>query len=92
MKPVDGQAVWSIVCFVVPSEFRKQGVARELLAGAVEYARKRGVRLLEASRRQGRADGERCTVVRLEDDVRRSAVSRSGAAQTGAADRADEAG
>jgi predicted GNAT family acetyltransferase len=48
MKPVDEQAVWSIVCFVVPSEFRKQGVARELLAGAVEYARKRGVRFLEA--------------------------------------------
>jgi predicted GNAT family acetyltransferase len=48
MKPVDGQAVWSIVCFVVPSEFRKQGVAHELLAGAVEYARKRGARLLEA--------------------------------------------
>jgi GNAT superfamily N-acetyltransferase len=48
MKPVDDSPVWSIVCFVVPSEFRKQGVARELLAGAVEYARKRGVRLLEA--------------------------------------------
>jgi len=48
MKPVDAQPVWSIVCFVVPSEFRKQGVARELLAGAVEFARKRGVRLLEA--------------------------------------------
>jgi GNAT superfamily N-acetyltransferase len=48
MKPVDGEAVWSVVCFVVPSEYRAQGVARELLAGAVEYARKRGVRLLEA--------------------------------------------
>ena len=48
MKPVDDQPVWSIVCFVVPSEYRKQGVARELLAGAVRYARKRGVRLLEA--------------------------------------------
>jgi len=48
MKAVDAQPVWSIVCFVVPSEFRKQGVARELLAGAVAYARKRGVRLLEA--------------------------------------------
>jgi GNAT superfamily N-acetyltransferase len=48
MKPVDGQAVWSIVCFVVPSEHRKQGVARALLAGAIEYARKRGVLLLEA--------------------------------------------
>ena len=48
MKPVDDEPVWSIVCFVVPSAFRQQGVARELLAGAVEYARKRGVRLLEA--------------------------------------------
>ena len=48
MKPIDDQPVWSIVCFVVPSEYRKQGVARELLAGAVRYARKRGVRLLEA--------------------------------------------
>jgi GNAT superfamily N-acetyltransferase len=48
MKPVDGQAVWSIVCFVVPSEHRKQGIARAVLAGAIEYARKRGVRLLEA--------------------------------------------
>jgi GNAT superfamily N-acetyltransferase len=48
MKPVDEQPVWSIVCFVVPSEFRKQGVARELLDGAVRYAKKRGARLLEA--------------------------------------------
>lgn len=48
MKPVDDARVWSVVCFVVPSEYRNQGVARELLAGAVEYARKRGVSLLEA--------------------------------------------
>jgi ribosomal protein S18 acetylase RimI-like enzyme len=48
MKPIHEQPVWSIVCFVVPSEYRKQGVARALLAGAVEYARQRGVRQLEA--------------------------------------------
>ncbi|MCU1330831.1 MAG: GCN5-related N-acetyltransferase [Bryobacterales bacterium] len=48
MKPVDDQPVWSIVCFVVPSEYRGQGVAKDLLAGAVRYARKRGVQLLEA--------------------------------------------
>jgi len=48
MKPVDDQPVWSIVCFVVPSEYRQQGVARRLLAGAIHYARQRGVRLLEA--------------------------------------------
>ena len=48
MRPVDDQRVWSIVCFVVPSEYRKQGVAGALLAAAVRYAAKRGVRLLEA--------------------------------------------
>lgn len=48
MRPVDSQPVWSVVCFVVPSEYRNRGVARELLAGAIEYAKKRGVRLLEA--------------------------------------------
>ena len=48
MKAVDGQPVWSIVCFVVPSQYRGQGVARALLDGAIAYARKRGVALLEA--------------------------------------------
>lgn len=48
MQAVDDQPVWSIVCLVVPSEHRKQGVARALLQGAVAYARRRGVRLLEA--------------------------------------------
>ena len=48
MKAIDDQPVWSIVCFVVPSEYRKQGVARDLLAGAIRWARQRGVRLLEA--------------------------------------------
>lgn len=48
MKPVDAQSVWSIICFVVPSEYRRQGIAKQLLAGAIEYARGRGVRLLEA--------------------------------------------
>lgn len=48
MKAVDDRPVWSIVCFVVPSEYRKQGVARDLLAGAIRWARQRGVHLLEA--------------------------------------------
>lgn len=48
MKPVDAQPVWSIICFVVPAEYRRQGVAKQLLAGAIEYARERGVQLLEA--------------------------------------------
>lgn len=48
MKPVDDQPVWSIVCFVVPAEYRRQGVASALLAGAVRYARRCGATLLEA--------------------------------------------
>ena len=48
MKPVDEQPVWSIVCFVVPSQFRGQGVARQLLDAAVAYCRKKKVKLVEA--------------------------------------------
>ncbi|MGH7718112.1 MAG: GNAT family N-acetyltransferase [Gemmatimonadaceae bacterium] len=48
MKPVDDQPVWSVVCFVVPSEFRHQGIARALLQGAIAHARKCGATLLEA--------------------------------------------
>lgn len=48
MRPVDDQRVWSVVCFVVPPAHRGLGVARALLDGAIEYARKRGARLLEA--------------------------------------------
>ena len=47
MKPVDDQPVWSITCFVVPAAYRGQGVASALLAAAVAYAKRRGVRLLE---------------------------------------------
>jgi len=48
MKPVDAKPVWSIICFVVPQEFRGQGVARALLDGAIAYAKKRGATLVEA--------------------------------------------
>jgi len=48
MKPVDEQPVWSLVCFVVPPQFRGQGVARALLKGAVAYAKAHQARLLEA--------------------------------------------
>ena len=48
MKQVDEQPVWSLICFVVPAAYRHQGVAHALLEGAVDWARERGVRLLEA--------------------------------------------
>ena len=60
MKPVDDRPVWSIVCFVVPAEYRGQGVARALLRGAIVHARERGARLLEAYPvdRAGRSSAE----------------------------------
>lgn len=48
MKPVDDEPVWSIVCFVVPSPYRGQGVAHALLQGAIAYAREQGAALIEA--------------------------------------------
>ena len=48
MKPVDELDVWSIVCFVVPTVHRHRGVAKALLAAAVDWAKHRGVRMLEA--------------------------------------------
>src|SRR5512133_1982713 len=48
MKPVDDTPVWSVVCTYVAKRFRGQGVQHRLLAAAVDYARDRGVRLLEA--------------------------------------------
>jgi GNAT superfamily N-acetyltransferase len=48
MKPVDDAPVWSIVCFVVPSPHRGQGVARALLDAAVAHAWRHGARLVEA--------------------------------------------
>jgi ribosomal protein S18 acetylase RimI-like enzyme len=48
MKAVDGQPVWSVICFVVPSAYRGQGVAQALLRGAVAYARREGATLIEA--------------------------------------------
>ncbi len=41
-------AVWSVVCFVVPSRLRHQGIARTLLRAAIEYAREQGAAILEA--------------------------------------------
>ena len=44
---VDDQPVWSVVCFFVAKDFRRKGVTRALLGAAVEYARKRGARIVE---------------------------------------------
>lgn len=45
---IDDRPVWSIVCFAVSPTARGRGVARALLAGAIDYARGRGATALEA--------------------------------------------
>ena len=47
LKPVDGQRVWSVVCFFVAKEHRRKGVAKRLLKAAVEYVGEQGGRIVE---------------------------------------------
>ncbi|HEX7171803.1 MAG TPA: GNAT family N-acetyltransferase [Candidatus Limnocylindria bacterium] len=42
------ESVWAVTCLFVRAGFRKRGVAYALAAAAVEYARSRGARALEA--------------------------------------------
>src|SRR5205807_10143504 len=48
MKPVDDRPVWSIVCFFVDQEARGRGLSERILGAALDYARSRGARLVEA--------------------------------------------
>jgi GNAT superfamily N-acetyltransferase len=41
-------SVWAITCFVVRVGYRRRGITGELAAAAVDFARKRGARALEA--------------------------------------------
>jgi GNAT superfamily N-acetyltransferase len=48
IPPLDDLAVWSIVCFKVRVGYRRRGVARALLDGAIDYARASGAPAVEA--------------------------------------------
>jgi GNAT superfamily N-acetyltransferase len=48
MRAVDDTPVWSIVCTYVAKAYRGKGYQHKLLAGAIDYARDQGVRMLEA--------------------------------------------
>lgn len=58
-KPVDNTPTWSINCFVVRVGHRRQGIGIGLLTAAVEYAKHRGARVIEAYP----VDGERSSAV-----------------------------
>ena len=48
MLPVDDLPVWSIVCVVVRSGYRRRGVTQALIEGAVAYAESHGAPAVEA--------------------------------------------
>ena len=48
MKAVDETPVWSIVCTYIANTYRGKGYQHKLLAGAIDFARDQGVRMLEA--------------------------------------------
>ena len=48
LKRIDDTPVWSVTCFFVKKEFSRAGVSTILLRGAVDFARKKGVTMLEA--------------------------------------------
>lgn len=48
LRSVDDRPVWSLNCFVVRRGFRKQGLMRPLIRGAVDFAISRGAIAIEA--------------------------------------------
>ena len=48
LKPVDDKEVWSIVCFYVNKQHRRQGVMSGLIYASVEFAKSQGARVVEA--------------------------------------------
>ena len=44
---IDNKPVWSIPCFFVSKNFRRQGLSTEILKGVVDYCKKRKVKILE---------------------------------------------
>lgn len=47
LTPVDATPVWSVVCFFVAKDYRRQGVSLQLLAAAKRWARDQGAAMLE---------------------------------------------
>lgn len=48
LKRIGDKPVWSITCFFVKKELRRQGYSKLLIKGAVEFARKKKIKTLEA--------------------------------------------
>ena len=47
-KRIDDKPVWSIPCFFIDKNFRRAGLSAELLRGTINYAREKGIKIIEA--------------------------------------------
>lgn len=47
-KRIDGKPVWSITCFFIKKGFRHMGLSQQLIKGAVDFAKKKKIKTLEA--------------------------------------------
>jgi GNAT superfamily N-acetyltransferase len=44
---IDNEKVWSITCFFIAKEHRRKGLSSELLKAAINFCRKKKVKILE---------------------------------------------
>lgn len=44
----DTEGIWSITCFFIPKEYHHKNLARQMLAAALRFMKKRHVRIVEA--------------------------------------------
>jgi len=47
-KRIDDKTVWSVPCFFIHKNFRRHGVSVELLKGVIKYAKRNGIKIIEA--------------------------------------------
>lgn len=47
-KRIDNKPVWSITCFFIRKEFRHKGLSLQLIKGAIDFARTKKIKVLEA--------------------------------------------
>ena len=47
-KRIDDKPVWSITCFFIKKQFRQMGLSQLLIKGAIDYAKKKKIKTLEA--------------------------------------------
>ena len=47
-KRIDDKPVWSITCFFIRKEFRRMGFSQQLIQGAMDFAKRKKIKTLEA--------------------------------------------